>query len=157
VFIEVEADGRTWSEMHVDGGATTQLFLYPPSLKVAEAAAAAGVVRERRAYVIRNARLDPDWAQIERNTLKIAARAFDALLATQGSGDVYRTYVSTLRDGVDFNLAYIPPSFQRKPHEAFDMPYMNELFTLGFELARHGYPWEKCPPLFESTTVAAPR
>jgi predicted acylesterase/phospholipase RssA len=150
VFIEVQADGKTYYEMHVDGGAMTQVFLYPPSMKLKEEAAAAGITRERRVYIIRNARLDPDWAQTERRTLKIAARAIDALLATQGLGDLYRTYVNTQRDGVDYNLAYIPPTFKRGPKEAFDKAYMNELFQVGFDLARGGYPWQKTPPAYES-------
>jgi hypothetical protein len=55
VMIDVEVDGKPYQEMHVDGGASAQVFLYPPGLNVR----ASGVVRERRLYVIRNARLDP--------------------------------------------------------------------------------------------------
>lgn len=146
VFIEVEADGKKYYEMHVDGGTTTQVFLYPPSLQLKKMA---NVERVRRAYIIRNARLDPDWAQIERRTLKIAARAIDALLATQGVGDLYRTYANTQRDGVDYNLTYIPPTFKRPPKEAFDREYMNELFKVGYDLARSSNAWQKTPPLFD--------
>jgi len=32
VLIEVEAAGRRYQEMHVDGGAVAQLFLYPSTL-----------------------------------------------------------------------------------------------------------------------------
>src|SRR5262249_719491 len=32
VMIDVEVDGKHYQEMHVDGGASTQVFLYPPSL-----------------------------------------------------------------------------------------------------------------------------
>ena len=32
VFIDVEIDGKKYQEMHVDGGAIAQLFLYPPSI-----------------------------------------------------------------------------------------------------------------------------
>ena len=153
VFVEVEANGETYQEMHVDGGAMTQVFLYPPSLKLKDEAAAAGITRERRAYIIRNARLDPDWVQTERRTLKIAARAIDALLATQGVGDLYRTYVNTQRDGVDYNLAFIPPTFKRTPTEAFDQPYMSELFNVGYDLARGGYAWQKAPPAYEGAGI----
>lgn len=79
VFFDVEVDGKKYQEMHVDGGAMTQVFLYPPSLKLRQAAAAVGVTRERRAYVIRNARLDPNWADTERSTMSILMRAVDAL------------------------------------------------------------------------------
>ena len=32
VKIEVEADGRRYDEMHIDGGAAAQVFLYPPEI-----------------------------------------------------------------------------------------------------------------------------
>lgn len=70
-MIDVEVDGKTYQEMHVDGGTSSQVFVYPPSLNVGST----GIVRERRLYVIRNARLDPDWAQVERKTFSIAGRA----------------------------------------------------------------------------------
>ncbi len=154
VFFDVEADGKKYQEMHVDGGAMTQVFLYPPSMKVREEAEAAGVTRERRAYVIRNARLDPNWAQVERRTMKIAGRAIDALLQTQGVGDLYRIYLNAQRDGIDFNLAYIPASFNAVSKEPFDPEYMTKLFQVGFDLAKKGYPWQKTPPAFELESEA---
>jgi patatin-like phospholipase/acyl hydrolase len=63
VIIDVEADGKRYQEMHVDGGAMAQVFIYPPSIKVADVSKQHGIVRERHLYVIRNARLDPDWAE----------------------------------------------------------------------------------------------
>jgi hypothetical protein len=140
--------------MHVDGGAMTQVFLYPPSMKIREQAAAAGVTRVRRAYVIRNARLDPNWAQVERRTMKIAGRAIDALLHTQGIGDLYRIYLNAQRDGIDFNLAYIPATFHEVSKEPFDPEYMTKLFQVGFDLAKKGYPWDKTPPGYETVPGA---
>jgi hypothetical protein len=142
VMIDVEVDGKTYEEMHVDGGASTQVFLYPPSLNVG----GSGIQRERRLYVIRNARLDPDWAQVERRTLSIVGRAISSLIQTQGMGDLYRIYLTAQRDGLDFHLAYIPRSFTRTLQEPFETAYMKELFDLGYELAVKGYPWAKAPP-----------
>ncbi len=31
-MIDVEADGKRYQEMHVDGGAIAQTFLYPPPM-----------------------------------------------------------------------------------------------------------------------------
>lgn len=149
VFFDVEADGKKYQEMHVDGGAMTQVFLYPPSLKLREAAHAAGVDRERRAYVIRNARLDPDWADTNRSLMPIAMRAIDSLLHTQGVGDLYRIYVNCQRDDIDYNLAFIPASFTEVSKEPFDPVYMTKLFQVGYDMSRKGYPWEKTPPAFD--------
>ena len=43
VMIDVEIDGKPYQEMHVDGGAKAQVFLYPPSLELKAAAEAQGV------------------------------------------------------------------------------------------------------------------
>ena len=146
VMIDVEIDGQRYQEMHVDGGAMTQVFLYPPSFRLKDVSAAAGIERDRHLYVIRNARLDPDWAETERRTLDIAGRAVSSLLHTQGVGDLYRIYLNAQRDDIEFNLAYIPAEFQLQAEEPFDRAYMNELYDLGYELAVNGYPWQSRPP-----------
>lgn len=149
VMMDVEVDGKHYQEMHVDGGTVTQVFLYPPSLKVREVAEAAGIKRERRVYIIRNARFEPDWAETPRRTLSIAGRAVSSLIATQGIGDLYRTYLNAQRDGIDYNLVAIPAEFRLQPREAFDREYMQKLFDVGFEMGRQGGFWKKTPPAFE--------
>jgi hypothetical protein len=146
VMIDVDVNGKRYQEMHVDGGAMAQVFLYPPSLHVGETAKKAGIVRERRLYVIRNARLDPDWAEVERRTLSIAGRAISSLIQTQGIGDLYKIYATAQRDGIDYHLAYIPKSFYAPHKEDFDTEYMRKLFQTGYDLAVKGYRWEKTPP-----------
>jgi predicted acylesterase/phospholipase RssA len=148
VLIDVEADGQRCQEMHDDGGAMPQVFLYPPSVRLAEQ-----VQRARRLYIIRNARLDPEWADVQRRTLPIAGRAIASLIATQGIGDLYRLYLQAQRDGLDYNLAFIPPTFRAVPKEVFDRDYMNQLYEVGYDLARHGYPWQKTPPGWNATAA----
>lgn len=145
-MIDVEAYGQRYQEMHVDGGAMAQVFIYPPSLKLAELSKQRGLVRTRTLYIIRNARLDPDWAEVERRTLSIASRAITSLIQTQGIGDLYQIYAETQRDGIDFNLAYIPRSFYAPHKEDFDTDYMRKLFQTGYDLAAKGYIWDKKPP-----------
>ena len=150
VMVEVEAGGRSYQEMHVDGGTVAQVFVYPAGLNLRELArelgGTAGVERQRSLYLIRNARLDPDWAEVDRLTYKIAGKAISSLLHSQGIGDLYRIYLIAQRDGVDYNLAYIPPTFKAEHKEDFDTAYMRQLYALGYELAVKGYPWQKTPP-----------
>ena len=146
VMIDVEANGNRYQEMHVDGGAMAEVFLYPPALKVGDLSKQQGVVRERNLYIIRNARLDPDWAEVERRTVSIAARAVASLIHSQSIGDLYKIYAETQRDGIDFNLGYIPKSFNAPHKEEFDTEYMRKLFQTGYDLAVKGYRWDKTPP-----------
>jgi hypothetical protein len=57
---------------------------------------------------------------------------------------------------VDFNLAYIPPTFNVTLTEPFDQHYMNELFKVGYELGRAGYDWKKTPPGLDWTVLPEP-
>jgi hypothetical protein len=145
-LIDVEAGGKRYQEMHVDGGAMAQVFVYPPNLKLGETTREQGIVRERNLYVIRNARLDPDWAEVARRTYSIAGRAISSLIQTQGVGDLYKIYTTAQRDGIAYNLAYIPKAFNAPHKEDFDTEYMRKLFQTGYDLAVKGYRWEKVPP-----------
>ncbi|MGH8627655.1 MAG: hypothetical protein ACREYC_21080 [Gammaproteobacteria bacterium] len=80
--------------------------------------------------------------------MTIAQRAITSLIQTQGIGDVVQIYAIVERDGLDYNLAYIPPSFKAKHREDFDTAYMPQLFQLSYDLAAKGYPWFKKPPGF---------
>jgi len=147
VLIDVEVNGRLHQEMHVDGGTVAQVFIYPPSFKLGEATESSTLRRQRTLYVIRNARLDPEWTEVERRTLNIVGRAISSLIQNQGRGDLVSIYYLAQRDGLDFNLAYIPKTFNEPRREDFDMQYMRKLFDAGYEMALNGYPWEKAPPV----------
>jgi predicted patatin/cPLA2 family phospholipase len=146
VMFDFMIDGKEFQEMHVDGGATTQVFLYPSA--AATRAKEIGIKRraERQAYIIRNARLDVDWQETERRTLSIAGRAISQLIQSQGLGDLYRIYNITQDDGVGFNLAYIGADFNFPHREEFDTKYMQALYDYGYQRSRKGYEWSKYPP-----------
>lgn len=146
VMIDVEVGGVRYQEMHVDGGAMAQVFLYPPALGIAKRSAELGVQREREVYIIRNARLDPEWADVERLTYSIVGRAISSLIHSQGIGDLYRIYLTTQRDGIDYNLAFIGADFQFPHNEEFDQEFMRALYRYGYDLGRQGYPWHRAPP-----------
>ena len=155
MMIDVEVDGKPHQEMHVDGGIMAQVFAYPAGLNISKVSASAGVTRERRLYVIRNARLDPDWASVERSTMSIAARSVASLIHSQGIGDLYRIYATAERDEVDFNLGFIPSSFKAEHKEEFDTEYMRALYSTGYDMTLKGFPWLKAPPGFALPGAAA--
>lgn len=163
VMIDLDADGGRYQEMHVDGGTVAQIVLYPPSFNMdsilgattAELARLRRVAatRKRRIYAIRNSRPGADIETVDRSTLKIAGRAVATLISTQGIGDLYRLYVVAQRDGIDFNVAWIPNSFPEKPSEPFERGYMNRLFQIGREAMIAGKAWHKYPPGYDPTPL----
>ena len=146
VLIEVEAGGQRYDEMHVDGGGSSQVFLYPIGVDWKAVMEKLEVKGTPSAYLIRNARLSADWKTTEARLAAIAERTIGSLIRTQGIGDMYRVYLATKRDGIAYHLAYIPDTFEEKPNEPFDKEYMRKLFEVGYRLAKDGYPWETAPP-----------
>ena len=153
VMIEVDAAGRRYQEMNVDGGAVVQTFLYPPDTGLRVDLRSAEHARQRHAYIVRNGRLDPDWAKVDRRFLKIVGRAISTMIYYSGYNDIIRIYATTKRDGVDYNLAYIEPDFPDMKHEEFDPAYLRALFDYGYAKGRQGSAWHKAPPLLETTPV----
>ncbi|RZU29701.1 patatin-like phospholipase family protein [Edaphobacter modestus] len=127
---------------------------YPPRFHLREIAAANGYDRKRTLYTIRNDRLDPEWANVNRRTLSIASKAVSSLIHTQGNGDLHRMYLTAERDHLDYNLAYIPADFIAVRKSEFDPIYMTQLFARGQEMAAKGYPWQKYPPGYAPNPVA---
>jgi hypothetical protein len=143
VMIDVMLNGQRYQELHVDGGAIAQIFLYPPNISVSRL-----VSRDREAFLIRNAREGSDWANVQRRALSIGGRAITTMLRSSGANDLTRIYFVSQRDNVDYNLAYVETDFTTPhPRENFDSTYMNALFDYGYQKARRGYPWRKAPPL----------
>ena len=148
VIFEVEADGKRYDEMHVDGGAASQVFLYPAAMDWKYLLQRFEVKGTPKAYVVRNSPLKPDWETVYPKILTIAGTSINSLIRTQGIGDMYRIYLDCQRDGIEFNLVYIPDDFDLKPNEDFDPVYMGKLFDLGYQMGRNGYSWDKAPPGF---------
>ena len=153
VMIDVDLLGQKFQEMHVDGGVMTQVFAYPPSFSPALINEAAP--RKRILYVIRNARFTSEWEEVPRNTKSIAARSIGSLIKTQGLGDLFRIFAASKRDGVEFNLAFIPTSFTAVSRNPFDYVYMGKLYDYGKQLAASGYQWHKNPPGFDQPIKSA--
>jgi len=146
VMLDVEVDGKKYQEMHVDGGANTQAFLYPPALtqKLKDENSFDRNIK-REAYIIRNADLSPEGEEVRRRTLPIVLKTVGQLIHTQGVGDLYKMYISTQQDNVGYNLAYIEDDFEFPHLEEFDQAYMKALYDYGEKKAKGGYKWFKEP------------
>lgn len=156
VMIDVVLNGQHYQELHVDGGAIAQIFLYPPNISLNRFM---NRNQNREAYLIRNAREDVSGTNVQRRTLSVGGRAISVMIHASGENDLTRIYFVAQRDRVDYNLAYVGSDFT-VPHPTadFDQTYMKALFDYGYRKARRGYPWQKTPPLLmgleQETTTA---
>lgn len=147
VMIDIEANGKRYQEMNVDAGVVAQAFLYPIHFSIRTNHWAGNFSRkERHAYVIRNSRLDPDWASVERDFLTIVERSISTMIHYLGYNDLMRIYEVAKDDGFDYNLAFIETDFRMKKREPFDPDYMKALFEYSLAKGQRGYAWHKEPP-----------
>ena len=155
VMIDVEAEGKALQEMHVDGG-TVSDFRLPGGHQPQGPFARAWNTTPAKALHHPQREAGPEWAQVDRRRLPIALRAISALIQYQGIGDLYRIFTIAQRDDVEFNLAFIPATFNTPYTADFDTPYLRKLFDLGYAMAEAGYPWHKKPPVLLSGDDAVP-
>lgn len=148
VNIKVVADGKTYDEMHVDGGTANQAFMFPStfSLKESDKRIRPGETVNRTIYVLRNGKVTPEYSTVKPRLASIVGKSISTLIKTQGIGDLYRMYANAHRDGIAFRAIWIPPSFTMKEPSPFDPAYMKALFDLGYEMGIKGIPWETQPP-----------
>jgi predicted patatin/cPLA2 family phospholipase len=150
VMIPVTVNGTDYQEMHVDGGAVAQAFLYPPSFSLKAKLKELGIKDSRTmAYIIRNGRLYRPEESVERLTLKIAQQAISTMTASSGVNDLYRMYLTTKRDGVGFKLAFIEDQFRLPYKGPFDKDYMRALYEHGYLAGMGGYKWHTTPPGYQ--------
>ena len=146
VMVDVELDGKHFQEMHVDGGVMRQVFLLPRLFFQGLKDQGRYTQRERHVFVIRNGRIDPQWASTVRRSTSVARRALRALIDEQGISDLHHLYNAAQQDGEDFNLAYIDDRFEYPHPKEFARDYMGHLFDYAYQQSRNGYPWRKRPP-----------
>jgi len=150
VMLDVTVDGKRYEEMHVDGGAMSQVFLYPPSLRLKSIEQRVNTKNHKDvAYIIRNGRLFRSEEQVKRQTLAIAGQAIATMTAASGANDLYRIYLTTQRDGLQYNLAFLDDEFTTPYEGPFNKTYMNTLFEYGYRKGAAGYKWQKAPPGYE--------
>jgi predicted patatin/cPLA2 family phospholipase len=150
VLFDVEANGKHYQEMHVDGGAVSQSFLAPAKLDIRAALHDAGYQRPyANLYVIRNGRLHTEWSDTDKLTFTIAQRSVSVLTNYSGVHDLYKMYMISRRANASFHLAYIPDEYIIEHKYDFDPVYMSRLFNYAYDKAAHGYPWDLGPPGFD--------
>lgn len=136
VYFEVQtAGGSTYDEMHVDGGATSQMFFYPADIDWSEIRDKLQIKGDPTLYIIRNSRVEPSYKVVKPRMSAIAGKTVGSLIRTQGIGDYYRIMALADRDGIEVKVTWIPKDALAdiEPKESFDPDYMRPLFEYGYQ------------------------
>lgn len=129
-FINVQADGNSYFEMHVDGGVTSNVLAVPEDVLVS---ANNPLSSGSRVYVIINGKLAPDAVQTADATLPIVARAFQTSVKANTRNAMIATYDFCRRNNWQFYATAIDSgkTIESGPIE-FDTDQMKELYAYGF-------------------------
>lgn len=154
-LIDVQAEGREFQELHVDGSVVTPVFTLPQSLllKDGRLRTAGG---KADIYVVINGRLEPEFSVAPNNTLSLVGRSFTTASRARSRATLATTYAFTRASGIGFNLTYIGEDVPNTTSQAgFDTAYMRRLYQAGFEKGRGGTFWEHTVPAAPVPTKAA--
>lgn len=152
VMLEVTVDGHRYDEMHVDGGVFFQSFSIgnlvdlPGTIAAAHPDYTGKLVQ--RLYVIRNGWVSPDPDQVKRSLTDITLRSIGTMLKVSGINDLYRLYLSSVHDNLEFNYVSIPLDYKPLTREQFNKAEMNQEFAYGEKIASQGIQWRHLPPGF---------
>jgi hypothetical protein len=147
VFFDVEAEGRRYDEMHVDGFVGANIFLNAglviPSLSHEQAGR--GAARED-IFVIHNGQLVVTPSPTRRSLRGISSRVIDVSARFGVAGDLIRIYAFAQRDRASFHWVTIDESVDLPGSEVFDPVKMAELYEIGRKAALAGPVWSTSPP-----------
>ncbi len=147
VSIPVAVNGQQFTELHVDGGTTREIFVAPVQVPLDAFNVFYDKPPHRKLFIISNMKISPEQKVIEAQTISIAARAITTLIKSQSQGEIYRSYRMAKDAGADFHFISVPASFEMQAKEFFDPDYQRALFETGELLGRKGASaWLKEPP-----------
>ena len=139
VMIDVEKDGKTYQEMHVDGGASTPFFIAPETVLHMDSATAN--LRGANVYVIINGQAASVPRSTSNNTIDIAARSFNAVLNQMTRSAIQQTGDFATRNSLGYRFTGIPSDIQFGGSLAFDKDNMTATFDYGMRCASRGLVW----------------
>ena len=153
VLIDVEADGKRFQEMHVDGGLGGQLFVAPAPLMESTSDYR---LPATELYIVVNSGLERDFKVVERFAPSILTQAVGAAVKVDTRLMLDRALIVAKRSGVPFNVATIPANFSAPSKGPFDPGYMGPLFQAGYDLGKSQSPFRTQPPPYPAAQAVSP-
>ncbi|MDM5264464.1 patatin-like phospholipase family protein [Sulfurovum sp. XTW-4] len=142
VLIDVVINGKKYQEVHVDGGVTRQIFVYPRDLDIRKLQRMLHMYPQKNMWLIRNTKIDPEYKPVSLSLADIAERSFYTLTKYHGLGDLVNITSLAKRDGFHIHITNVPKSFDVPLEDFFDKKYMKALYQVGYEKGRSNSAWQ---------------
>jgi hypothetical protein len=135
VLIDVEANGKKFQELHIDGSVTSPFFAGPEVLLEPDSKLR---LPATELYIVLNSRLAPDYYPPERTTVAILGRLISVVLRASLRAEAMLFAANAQRLGVPMYVAQVADSFDHPARGLFDEKYMKALYEHGVERVRNG-------------------
>lgn len=139
VLIRVEASGKTYEEMHVDGGAVASLVAAPDIAAVAPIEIAH--LGNARLYVVVNGKLSAPESTTSMLTMSILKRSVETALTSVTRADVELAYGFARLRGIELHATAVPNSYPLGGALDFEPSAVNALYEYGVRCAMAGQVW----------------
>ncbi|GMG85183.1 patatin-like phospholipase family protein [Paralimibaculum aggregatum] len=142
VLIEVDVNGSSYDEMHVDGGTISEdtvLFGWQQGIQKFMQDTAPG--KKATYYIVRNGKVGPEAASVDYSLMEIAKRALSTLIKSQGNDNLITSAGVVKKRGAEYNASWIGDDFNHPYPAPFDPGYMKALYQYGYEKMRNGQAW----------------
>jgi hypothetical protein len=133
-YIDVEANGKKFQEMHVDGGVVGPFYAAPSSWLVDPESE----LPVTQMYVIVHSKLAPEFDVTGKEKIFILGRTISAAIKAGAQAQIALLSAATKRHDIGLNVTYIDNSFNVKAETSFDPKQMKALFDFGVEQAKNG-------------------
>jgi len=162
VPININIDGKRYTELHADGGVTASLFVPSQILHEASGSDERPSPQEHEAtilHVIVAGKLTPDRAAVERRLFHVSDVSLKGLIQSQMETDLQRMYLLSQMNGMQFRLAAIPQDVTTTNSNSlsFDAKSMRQLFEAGRQFGNNDGPWLETPPGIDPVDWKTPR
>ena len=149
--IDITIDNKTYTEMHVDGGTTRNLFFYTPSRWPGlnkESDYSNMMLRGAKVYIVIAGKIYNDPEGTNPKLFSVGFRSLGTLMASSQRGELARIYTHCENQEMNFNLAAIEDDFgELFAATDFDPPKLTKLFCYGFNRATSNTVWNTSPPI----------
>lgn len=150
VPIEIDVDGRRYTELHADGGITSSMLLHTLMVIDKNGGAIPNV------YTIIAGKLSPEPRYVHRRLISVFGASVQEMLESRTRGDLSRVFLLSRMMGGRFAFTSIPQDLQVDPDSThFDPVDMRRLFEAGYAQAANE--WRSAPPWIHPEEWPQPR
>lgn len=139
VLINVSEGDKQYEELHVDGGVTTPVFVFP--LVAAIAPEGLPKLNGVHLYMIVNGQLATRPTTTPVKTLDVMGRSFSAQLTYRTRETIINTVQMARQLGMQFRVTYIPVDYPVTSFVNFKPEYTRALFNYGARCAQQALLW----------------